>query len=503
MRIVRFVGTLQDFSAFRIEPPGREALRKGGLRSLLESVPAGYAVISIICVAAAIQLGAYWPGLLHNDSTMQYEQALSGRLSDWHPPLMAWIWRQLLVVEDGPAAMLILQAALYWGGFGLLIMWALRQQRQLLAFAILACAFFPLPYAWIGSILKDSMLTGALLMATGLLAIARDGRDYLLRLIGILMLFVAASLRFNAFFACIPLFILMVPAAWRQSRGRLALTTAVATLSLLAAPVAITKLVRDDASDVKLSLIIYDLGGITEFSGVNVFPALPVADPIKVNRGCYTPRFWDNYGWWVTDDRCPMGFNVVQEALHRSHQDAYRIWLSAIAEHPFAYAAHRLVHFNTNIRLIVRRGIKRPIWNESHTHFPYLTRSSASLSVIDWIAFRNAQVPLGWPVCWMAVAGGLLVIGKRLRSRRIVVPLAFSALTYSLGYLPMSVASDLRYHMWTMVATALAAAIAAVDALEDPTFPRKRLLVVVLPALIITIIAVTARLVLPYGPPSA
>jgi hypothetical protein len=494
---------IQDFSAFRGALASSEARRKAALRSLIDSIPIGYTLTLVVCLAAAIQVGAYWPGLLHNDSTMQYEQALSGRLSDWHPPLMAWIWRQLLFVRDGPAPMLILQAVLYWGGFGLLIRWALRQERQSLAFAILACAFFPLPFAWIGSILKDSMLTGALLMATGLLAVARDGRDFSLRLIGMLMLFVAASLRFNAFFACIPLFVLMVPAAWRQSRGRLAATTAIATISLLAVPIAITKLVRVDASDVKLSLIIYDLGGITEYSGVDVFPALPVADPVRANHDCYTPRFWDNYGWWVKDDRCAMGFNVVRGALRRSHQDPYRLWLGAIIDHPFAYAVHRLVHFNTNIRFIVRRSIKRPIWNVPHTHFPYLIHPSPSLSVIDWVAFRNAQVPIGWPVCWMAVAAGLLVIGNRLRSRRIVVPLALSALVYALGYLPMSVASDLRYHMWTMIATALAGVIATADVLEEQTYLRKRLLTVMLPLLIVTIIAVTARLILPYGPPSA
>lgn len=494
---------IQDVSAFRVALASSEARRKAALRSLIESILTGYVLTFVMCGGAALQLGAYWPGLLHNDSTMQYEQALSGHLNDWHPPLMAWIWRQLLFLHDGPAPMLILQVALYWGGFALLIRWALRQGRQSLALAILACAFFPLPFAWIGSILKDSMLTGALLMATGLLAIARDGRDFALRAIGILMLFVAASLRFNAFFACIPLFVLMVPAAWRQGRGKLAATTAIATVSLLAVPVAITKLVREDASDVKLSLITYDLGGITEYSGVNVFPALPVSDPIRANQGCYTPRFWDNYGWWVKDNRCPMGFNVVRDALRRSHEDPYRLWLGAIIDHPLAYATHRLVHFNTNIRFIVRRSIKRPIWNVSHTHFPYRTHPSLSLSVIDWFAFRNAQVPVGWPVCWMAVAAGLLVIGHRLRSRKIVVPLALSALVYAFGYLPMSVASDLRYHMWTMIATALAGVIAAVDVLEEQTYLRKRLLTVMLPLLIVTIIAVMARLILPYGPPSA
>jgi hypothetical protein len=56
----------------------------------------------------------------------------------------------------------------------------------------------------------------------------------------------------------------------------------------------------------------------------------------------------------------------------------------------------------------------------------------------------------------------LLVIAPRLRSRRLVTGLAASALLYGGAYAVVSVAPDLRYNLWTMLAAmiALAAALA-------------------------------------------
>jgi hypothetical protein len=125
------------------------------------------------------------------------------------------------------------------------------------------------------------------------------------------------------------------------------------------------------------------------------------------------------------------------------------------------------------------------------------------LSTVDWLAFRNAQIPLGWPACWMALAAGLLMIAKKLPSRRIIVPLALSALTYGAGYLVISVASDLRYHMWTMMAASVAGMIAVADVLETRSIDRRQIIIAALPLLVVTLIAVMARLILPYGPPSA
>src|SRR5258706_8311610 len=155
-------------------------------------VPA-IAIAGVLALVAAVQAAAYWPGLMTWDAIRQYDQALSGEFDDWHPPAMEWLWRQFIPIHTGPAPMLVLQLLLYWGGFALLAGWALRERRRGLAVALAACALLPIPLALMGAVLKDCLMAGALLMATGLLAWSRPGRDAWLRALAILLLLCAAT----------------------------------------------------------------------------------------------------------------------------------------------------------------------------------------------------------------------------------------------------------------------------------------------------------------------
>jgi hypothetical protein len=457
----------------------------------------GLALALILVAVAAVQGATYWPGLMHVDSTIQYDQALSGQLYDWHPPAMAWLWRQFIPLWPGPAPMFLLQLGLYWSGFGLLALWALRQGRTGLAFAIVACALMPLSLARLGSILKDCLMAGALVSATGLLALSRQKRSVVLRLSALALLLFAATLRSNAFLACIPLLVIMLPYPWRRTRvGLFAVTLAGAFTLLLVMPVT-NKMLNAADSDVPLSLIIFDLAGITEYSGVDVFPPLDtVKDPVTVNSSCYTPRYWDTYGWW-NKNPCPIEFDTVRIALERTGESPYPLWVKAIVSHPIAYGVHRLAHFNLNVRFITRLSIREPVWHEPVTHYSeFAIQPTFLLKAIDYLAVRNAQAPPGWPIWWIAIAFGVLILGRDLETRAIAVPLALSAVLYGCGYLVLSVAAELRYHMWTTLAAMLAAVVALSDLYNGPPAPRRRLILAALPVIIVTIVGVAARLLI-------
>ena len=77
-------------------------------------------VLAGLCIAfALVQLYAFHWGVITPDSVVQYEQALTGRYDDWHPPVTAWLWRQLLHFGPGGAPFLVTEIMLYWGAFGL------------------------------------------------------------------------------------------------------------------------------------------------------------------------------------------------------------------------------------------------------------------------------------------------------------------------------------------------------------------------------------------------
>ncbi|WP_256325767.1 hypothetical protein [Sphingomonas sp. YR710] len=457
----------------------------------------GAALAAIMLGAAMIQARAYWPGIMIYDAIRQYGQALSGHFDDWHPPAFEWLWRRLLPIASGPTPMLVLQILLYWSGFALLASWAMRGRRPWLAFGIAACATLPIPFALLGAVLKDSLMAGLLLTVTGLLAWSqsedKQQAHNLTRIAALLLLLCAATLRFNAFFAGLPLALALMPAGWRSRPRRFVMVALALLIPLLLAPPFVNRALRAERSGVELSLIIYDLGGITRYSGVDVFPPLGIADPVAVNARCYSSVNWDPYAWWGPAP-CPIGFDLIRARLKASGESPYRLWVQAIAAHPIAYAEHRLGHFNANTHFLIDHDAQRAIPAQSDPNpWNQQVPPNRLFGIIDSIALWSATWPIGWPICWIALALGTLAVAPSLPSRRIIIPLAASSAAYGLGYLLVSVASETRYHLWTMSAAAIAAVIAAADMAIAPV-ARRRLLPGLAPLMIVTVLGCAWRI---------
>jgi len=306
-----------------------------------------------------------------------------------------------------------------------------------------------------------------------------------------LLLIAAATLRFNAVPACLPLLVVALPAAWRRTWRRLALTTAIAAVPLvLAMPIA-NKLLEAQRSGVELSLVIYDLGGIGKFAGVDTFPPVGVADPVAVNAHCYKPVSWDAYAWWGADP-CPIGFTNLQPAFAARHLNPYEVWAKAIAAHPLAYAEHRLAHFNNNSRFLVHDADLPTLSLQTDPNpWNFQLAPSALRDALGQIAIWSSHTPLGWPICWLALGLGVLLLALSQATKTIALPLVLSAWLYGMSYLPLSVASEVRYHFWTATGIALAAVIVLADA---RAISRRRLVVVFVPLLVVTILCVAARI---------
>ncbi|WP_293881249.1 hypothetical protein [Sphingomonas sp.] len=450
----------------------------------------GYLLLSFAAVAAAtLTASAYWPGLMTWDPVRQYGEALSGDIDDWHPPAMQWVWRQLISIQSGPPSMLLMQLALYWGGLLLLASTAWQRRRSALAWALLACGLWPLGLALTGMILKDSLMTGTLLVASGLLAC---GGGVPSRVLAGAMLIVAATLRFNAFTACLPLSIALLPRWWWSSWPRLLGTSLIATAALLAAMPVANRLIGAKPSGVELSLIIFDLGGITEHAGVSVFPEdLDVATPVRVNHRCYQPNKWDSYSDWV-DPECPLGFTAWNDSVDPLQVRPYPFWARAVLAHPVAYAEHRLHHFAINTRLLpLPDEIERPVPNQAAPNpWGFHVTPNPSMHALDALAMATAHTPLGWPIVFMGLALGVYIASWGLPNARLISPIALSSLFYGGGYLVFSVAAELRYHLWTELAALIATALLLDDV---KGISRSRLLCAFVPAGFLAMAGVITR----------
>ncbi|WP_242183402.1 hypothetical protein [Sphingomonas sp. CARO-RG-8B-R24-01] len=474
----------------------------------------------LMILGLAIEIAAFWPGIMTWDAIRQYGQAVTGRYDDWHPPAMNWLWRQLRFFAAGPAPMLILQSLLYWGGSLLLVLATMRRGRRGAAATILLLTLSPIAIVLVATILKDSLFAGALLMAAGLLAVSSvnsgvgsergsapraEPRAELaarwLRVVAAMLLVAAATLRFNAVPACLPLLVALAPAAWRRTLPRLAATSVLAAVPLvLALPLANAAL-RAERSGVELSLVIYDLGGIGRFSHADVFPPTGAPNPVAINRDCYSPISWDRYAWWG-EAPCAIGFATLRAPLMQGH-GPYGWWAAALAQHPVAYGLHRLTHFDRNVRFWVRDSDLPGLSLASDPNrWGYMVEPNGVQATIATLATASLATPLGWPACWIALAFGLVVLrpslgtgGDRTTGAPMLAPaLAWSALLYALSYLPLSVASEVRYHFWTMAATGIAAAL-LLGQRETWAVPRWRRALAVGPFAAILLCSIAARMV--------
>ncbi len=405
---------------------------------------------------AALQLAAFRWGVILPDTVEQYRQVLSGQYEDWHPPVTAWLWRQLGGARFGAAPLLLLDMLLYWSGFLLVTDMLRRRGHRLAALVPLLIAALPIPFGTIASVLKDSLLDASLVAAVGLIA-ARGGPG--LRLGAAALIVLAAATRFNGAFAGAPLLPLCLA---MPPRGKLA--TALGCVAGIALLFATGTLIDGVALHPRrtqpfLGLVTLDLAGISLASGTDVFPA-DTAPPPALLASCYTPAIFDA----ADSDACGSVGDGLRAHLDRTGDSALRLWLGAIAAHPLAYAGHRLAHFNANQRWLERDVPADAIFLMSAANDDGLSYRVTPLARgVYRAAMAMARSPLGRPATWLAVALALLLAGRGLGLSPLARGLALSSLLYGCGYLVVSVAPDLRYNVWTMIAAMLALLLAIAE----------------------------------------
>jgi hypothetical protein len=447
---------------------------------------------ALLCVMA---LAAGWPGVAAYDSVEQYKQVLSGVYDDWHPPAMARLWAVLHPLGPGAAPMFVLQVALYWLGLGLIAAALARRGRAGAALVVLAIGAFPVFAGWQAVVLKDTQMLGAVLAAVGLVAWWwLDGRRLPVAAVAaiVLLLGYAVLARANAVFAILPLAAMLWPG---PARPWLRIGAVVIGLPGLLLVMSIVNHQLLDAGETTIARTIptYDLAGIAHFSGAD--DALPASDRALIAaRHCYHPFFWDPLG-----DAAHCG--AVSVRLNQLPRAALnRLWLGAIAQHPFAYAEHRLSHLNATDRLVVPLGWESAIpLSESEPNDLGLGSPGAGAGGVAIAAGWLVDTPLAWPVVWIVIAAlGVWVAAARPsgQPRDLALALAVSALSLEASFAIVSIASDLRYHLWPMLATALMAVLL----LAEGRVPRRAMIAGGAALALVIGVGATARIMLPHAP---
>jgi hypothetical protein len=378
---------------------------------------------------------------------------------------MAVLWRLIEPIAPGSASMFLLTAALYWASFVILAYVALRYSRWL-AFLALALAFTPPAFFFLGLIWRDVQF-GVIWLFAGAVALAAacgSQRRVLPHAIALALIGFGVLLRPNAAVAA-PLLAsyAMWPRSFTLRRTAIAFLPAAAFFVALV-PLVYYGLLGAERQHPLHSILVFDLGGITHFSGENQFPVAwsPEQNALLTSR-CYDPARWDTY-WHL--EPCPFVMRRLESPDDRLFGSARLVsaWLAAIVAHPLAYLAHRATFMG---QFLLRSNLALPVWDwqdpqSAYGHNPYF---------IPVLQLHDAlqPTPLFRPGIWLLACAAICILSVPRRHRpagAFALAVAGCAVLYVLSFAVLGVAADFRYAYWSVLA-ALAGMIALPIALHE------------------------------------
>lgn len=414
-------------------------------------------------VAAIVNFIAFYPGLLHHDAWAYFRAVRANDWTNWQPPLLGFLWIPLQKIYYGPQPMLVLFVAAYWAGFALLAI-AFAERDRRLAFWTFVAAFFPLAINFNGQLVKDVSMAVCLLLAVAFAAGVEFGwiRRKRLAIPAIWLFFVSGSfMRANSLFGLPPLFELAAGASsWRWVSLPVVRRAIIACLIAIA--VAPGHLLADRyifrVKDIQpmSQLQIFDLAGITFNSGSDAFQGFFGPNFVQRNRGCYTPKHWDIYGWELNGIGCP---EVYENLKPRFGIELGKLWIEGITAHPIAYVQHRVAHFNRYLQFVCTNCKEMVFTGAQSTNQKEFTFEPTFIYyAIEAAAEAINNSPLGRPYVFLLIclAWSLAAFGiKDTIIRRFTLLIALSGAMYTLGFLAVGIAQDYRYIFWTILCAAI------------------------------------------------
>jgi hypothetical protein len=442
--------------------------------AIARKAPSRHSAFVLLTVAAgyALTVLVFYPGYSTADARYVYADAMAWHFGDWQSPAMAMLWRLIDPIAPGSASMFLLTATLYWLAFGMLALIAARRSVWLgLATALLA--FMPPAFFFVGMIWRD-VLFAVIWLAAAVLVLAAVDRTTRWRApiqaLALLLIALGVLLRPNAV-AAAPFLAAYVIWPMRFDLKRMAIFFLPALVLFCAlVPLVYYSVLDAQRQNPLHSIAVFDLGGITHFSGENQFPVSWSGDQttLLISK-CYDPVRWDSY-WHV--EPCPF----VMRRLERPDDVIFgtprltEAWRQALAAHPLAYLSHRATFM---WQFLGRSNLVLPVWDwldpaSAYGHSPYFT---------PLLALHDELQPtlLFRPGLWLVFAVAVAACAWRARSTpagAFAVGVTGSAIVYVMTFFVLGVAADFRYAYWCVLAT-IAGAVAAVLARceEIPTRP--------------------------------
>lgn len=417
----------------------------------------------------ALDMAAFWPGLMSFDSALAWSQARHGDANGITPPMFVLAWRVANVFAAGPGGLFALHLALFWSGLAWLAQ-ALRWRTWGSAIAFTCVALLPASWLLRGHVWTDVGVIAATTCALGLLACAQGAMRRGLWLAGALPCLVyAALLRHNVLPAIVPLFAWWSALAWRSSvparkrRIAIAATTCAMAFATFGLGRALDANLRTRIP-VWPSLAQFDLAGMSIQTRRMLLPEFMTGPGLDVDELAAAFRPWSNLTLFDTrhgmrspfDPWAPDALDVLRQA-----------WLGAIAQHPRAWLAHRLHVTQALFGTHARDWPAELIYVDAETAFGDNPPIAANTTSLHAALMRAADSLRATPAlaAWPYLLTGWFAAPFAWRRRhdatgRVALVALSSAWLLALPLFALAPAAELRYLGWSCVASLLAVAAA-------------------------------------------
>ncbi|QCE35066.1 hypothetical protein FAI40_06800 [Acetobacteraceae bacterium] len=435
-------------------------------------------------------LWVWYPGVIHNDATAQYLQALDqASVSDWHPPIMVRAWQVEMAIFRTPDLFFILPILAFTVGL-VLLLWDISALFSLVLFLFLF--FSPFYFLSLPELLKDNILIGFIFLFSGVFVHFSSeelysSRYWFLFIFELILLFLMTALRFNAVFFTAPLLFLLL-GKWRFSIQVLLSLLGIVLAAVLLTPVLNHKLLKASSDNPVMSLEIFDIAGSNHFKKdaldskivLKNWERYEIPDQLAA---CYLRHSWDSLGNWTTPELHKpievMGENHawvnlsdpknkfhprkhcsdLGERLRLSPEETSPLWRETLKQYPLAYLAHRIAFFTNGTLGIGTFGEGEPWHLEFHPEiagYHYFDGHTEKLRS-SWIinSYFFLEKILRWMPWWNGYFWFLLCPflfvwtrqSKDAQKKELLFAncFLFAAFCYLAGYFFIGVGADFRY----------------------------------------------------------
>ncbi|MGI9051854.1 MAG: hypothetical protein ACR2HQ_04265 [Ilumatobacteraceae bacterium] len=423
-------------------------------------------------MSAAITFVAFYPGHANGDTANAYLAALDRIITDdWVPTTNVLIFRAAFAVWRSPASVLLLQCLLMWGGLAGMTYAVNRALSTRSARYFIPLGFLPFVFPYVGALVKDSLSATLFVAATALLMIERVlNRRRAWLMIGALGLFwVAFLVKISVLPAVLPIVVYislrLCPHRGRRGAWLIAVCSSVGGLfALTISQSAVDDLVASEDANIQHALEIFDLAGITHYSGENVLGdvIVPPSQFAAITTGnCYDSRGWDSLAFG------PCNF-VRMNALPIWHTDQLtRQWRDAILAHPAGYLRHRLTHFAS---FSLNPGTNQFYGDYVDARLDWTPRQNVIMDFYGEVVELSGQWPHTRPILWETASAAILVfLIRRPRRRRVgrfdavLITLMVGNILFYGAWFVVGAASEYRYSFTVIVSCLVATAVMIVE----------------------------------------